>query len=172
MIRKWLVGLASVALISLGGMSAVQAEDKNCGDFETGEEVWEFWDSNGHSKDNDPEGLDRDKDGLPCEELTAGMEEQFLESESSEETVTEEETTEEEVTEENDSEEEAAEESEEETASEEENSEEVAAGAEESSDTGDALPTTATSYPMMILFGAITAGAGALLLFRRKTIQA
>lgn len=170
MFRKWVIGLASVALISLGGMSAVQADHVpgtiNCGNFATGEEVWEFWDSHNYSAENDPEGLDRDKDGLPCESLTQGMEDQFLESESSVETGTEEDTTEEEVTEEN-----ATEESEEETPTEEENSEEPA-GAEENSDNGDALPTTATSYPMMILFGAITAGAGALLLFRRKTIQA
>lgn len=164
MFKKWVIGITSLAFVSLGGMSAVIADHEagtiNCGNFDTGEEVYEFWTSHGYNAGNDPEGLDRDSDGLPCEGLTSSMESQFLAYESGEESATDEETTEEEVTEEDTTDEESTEEAGEETA-----------GSEESSDEGDALPATASSYPMMILFGLLTAGAGAFMLIRRKVAQ-
>ena len=144
MFGKWVTGLVVAAVVSLGGMSAVQANHSpgtiNCENFSTGDEVYEFWTSHGYSAENDPEGLDgNDNDGLPCEDLTSGIAGQFSEYEAGLETTNED--------------------TNEETATEEE------------SDEGDALPVTATSYPTMMLFGLFTAGAGALLLFRRKSAQ-
>ncbi|TMW71303.1 LPXTG cell wall anchor domain-containing protein [Alteribacter natronophilus] len=161
-------------------MSTVMADHEegtvNCGDFSTGEEVYEFWTSHGYNSENDPERLDGDSDGVPCESLTSSMESDFLayeagedttEEEAAEEEATEEETTEEEATEEEATEEEAAEED-----ATEEDAGEAANGSDESSDDGDALPVTANSYPMMLLIGLLAAGAGAFMLIRRKVVQA
>lgn len=89
--------------------------------------------------------MDRETDGLPCEELSPDIAGQFSEYESGLEATDEDST--------------------EETATEEESTEETV-GAEESSDEGDALPVTATSYPTIMFLGLLAAGAGALLLFR------
>ncbi|SES28101.1 excalibur calcium-binding domain-containing protein [Salipaludibacillus aurantiacus] len=191
MIKKWLIGITSVAFVSLGGMAAVTADHEegtiNCSNFETGEEVYEFWTSHGYHSENDPERLDGDSDGVPCESLTSSMESEFLAYEADQQSTSEEETTEEEATEEEATEEEATEEdatdeeaieeaATEEAATEEEADEdsanESAADSEESSDEGDALPATATSYPMMILLSLLTAGASAFILIRRKVAQA
>lgn len=165
MIKKWIIGITSVAFVSLGGMAAVSADHEegtiNCSNFDTGEEVYEFWTSHGYHSENDPERLDGDSDGVPCESLTSSMESEFLayeaEQASSEEEATEEEATEEEATEEE---------------ADDESADESAAGSEESSDEGDALPATATSYPTMILLSLLTAGASAFILIRRKVAQA
>ncbi|PYZ94823.1 hypothetical protein CR194_04660 [Salipaludibacillus keqinensis] len=196
MLRKWVIGITSLAFVSLGGMSTVMADHEegtvNCGDFDTGEEVYEFWTSHGYNSENDPERLDGDSDGVPCESLTSSMESEFLAYESGEDSATEDESNyddsnEEDVTDENATEEDASEEeateddaveedaTEEEATDEEtleEDADEAGAGSEESSDEGDALPATATSYPMMILLGLLTAGAGAFMLIRRKVVQA
>lgn len=164
MLKKWIMGLSSIAVISLGSAGAAQAAHEegtiNCDEFSTGEEVWVFWDEHGYSAENDPEGLDRDSDGLPCESLTAGMEDRFIgTNDNDSETVTEEDSA---ATEEDaDTEEPAAEEAD---AS-------AVPAEEESTEEGGALPDTATTNPMMVLFGVIAAGAGAALFIRRKTVQ-
>ncbi|MFC0523039.1 hypothetical protein ACFFGV_05450 [Pontibacillus salicampi] len=62
--------------MSLGGFSIASAEhgtDYNCTeDFSTYDEAKQHWDNHGYSKDNDPEDLDRDSDGIPCESLPGG----------------------------------------------------------------------------------------------------
>lgn len=163
MIKKWAIGILGAAIISLGGMSAVQAEhgapEKDCGNFSSGEEVFEFWTSHNYSADNDPERLDGiDNDGRPCESLTVNMVDQFAAYQSG--------TTE---SEEAPVEEEAAEE---EAPADEDATEEASGSGESAEDEGDALPVTSTSYPTMMLFGLLTAGVGAFVLFRRKAAQA
>jgi LPXTG-motif cell wall-anchored protein len=171
--KKWFVGISSVALVSFGGMASVHADHEegtvNCSAFETGEEVWDFWTEHGYHADNDPEGLDGDSDGIPCESLTLpDYEAEFVdwqenerweengdpvegepETEPSEEPSETEETTED-----------PAESSEEEIVEEEE--------AEE----GEALPATANTYPTLMLIGALAAGAGAVMFSRKKTAKA
>ncbi|PTL39044.1 excalibur calcium-binding domain-containing protein [Alkalicoccus saliphilus] len=171
--KKWFVGISSVALVSFGGMASVHADHEegtvNCSAFETGGEVWDFWTEHGYHADNDPEGLDGDSDGIPCESLTLpDYEAEFVdwqenerweengdpvegepETEPSEEPSETEETTED-----------PAESSEEEIVEEEE--------AEE----GEALPATANTYPTLMLIGALAAGAGAVMFSRKKTAKA
>jgi len=48
------------------------AADKDCDDFASQEEAQKYWDEKGYSADYDPERLDRDNDGIPCEELSKG----------------------------------------------------------------------------------------------------
>lgn len=50
--------------------------------------------------------------------------------------------------------------------------EEEAATEEDETEEGAALPNTASNGPLMMLFGAGLAGAGSLLLFRRKNQNA
>lgn len=156
MFKKWVVGMLAAAIVGLGGMSAVQAnhgDDANCDRFSTGEEVYEFWTSHEYSANNDPDDLDREDDGRPCESLTENMVDQFATYESGVAGTNDDATTDEDAATEDDSTDEAA-------------------GAEEGSkDEGDALPVTATSYPTMMLMGLLSAGAGALVLFRRKATQ-
>lgn len=152
MLKKWVIGFLAMAIVSLGGMSTTLANhsgDANCGEFSSGEEVYEFWTSHGYSANNDPDDLDRENDGRPCESLTENMVDQFAAYESDVAGTNDDATTEEEAT------------------------EEEATGTEEGSEEeGDALPVTATSYPTMMLGGLLAAGAGALVLFRRKATQA
>lgn len=180
--KKWFVGISSVALVSFGGMASVHADHEegtvNCSAFETGGEVWDFWTEHGYHADNDPEGLDGDSDGIPCESLTLpDYEDEFVDWQENErweengepvevepETEPSEETPEEEPSETEESAEEPAESSEEEVVEEE--------AAEEEAEEGEALPTTANTYPTLMLIGALAAGAGALLFSRKKTVKA
>lgn len=69
LVRK-LIGLVfSFVLAALPLTGVFAAEDKDCEDFQSREEVMEYWKSKGYSATNDPERLDRDGDGIPCEEL-------------------------------------------------------------------------------------------------------
>ncbi|RDY71211.1 hypothetical protein DXT76_08785, partial [Halobacillus trueperi] len=43
--------------------------DKDCSDFDSTAEAEQYWEENGYDENNDPDGLDRDKDGVPCESL-------------------------------------------------------------------------------------------------------
>ncbi|MFB5661472.1 cell surface protein [Alteribacillus sp. HJP-4] len=138
-----------VFLFSFSGTQSVSAEhgdeDRDCGDFESGEEVMDFWEEHDYSADNDPSGLDRDGDDMPCEDLTAGMEssvdsnmDEGSDSESSSE----------------DEAEESSSDSSEESSSDEE---------------GDEMADTATNYPAMMLLGLIAAAGGGMWMLRRKS---
>lgn len=136
--------------------SETVSNDRDCASFATHEEVMAFWYTNGYGAENDPHGLDRDNDNLPCEvsqdEWDAFVAEQEEETETG---------TEEEAVEDN---EEAVEEEQEEEATEEDN-EEVIVDEEE----GGELADTATTYPTMLLFGALLMVGGlALVIGRRK----
>ncbi|MFD2924021.1 excalibur calcium-binding domain-containing protein [Halobacillus naozhouensis] len=74
--KKLLAGLFALFL-TLGGFSGVNvasaADTKNCSDFETKEEVQQFWNENGYGVNNDPHGLDgNNNNGVPCESLPSG----------------------------------------------------------------------------------------------------
>ncbi len=74
--KKLIVGLFAL-LMTIGGFSGVNvanaAVDKDCeADFETKEEALQYWNENDFSAENDPQRLDRDGDGEPCESLPSG----------------------------------------------------------------------------------------------------
>lgn len=51
-----------------GTQQGGQAEDKDCGDFATQEEAQQYFESHGGSSTNNVNGLDRDHDGMACED--------------------------------------------------------------------------------------------------------
>ncbi|WP_100398730.1 excalibur calcium-binding domain-containing protein [Bacillus sp. FJAT-44742] len=172
-----LFGFVFLLMAALAFALPAGAQDRNCGDFDSGAEVWDFWESNGYHSQNDPHGLDGDSDGIPCESLTLpDFEAEFTDHEEVMTSTTEEDTTED-ATEEEEAveEEDAAEEATEEDGTEEEASEEDAEapapvkednGSEEE---GGALPATATANPFMVLMGTLAAaGAAVLLTIRRR----
>jgi|GEM_PF-2557804 len=84
--KMFAVGLLSLGMVA-GGASAVSAdEDKDCGDFSTGDEVMQYWNDNNFSAENDPDRLDNDSDGQPCENLTEDWEASEEQESNSEET--------------------------------------------------------------------------------------
>jgi excalibur calcium-binding domain-containing protein len=64
-------GLALVAGSAQAGQPATKA-DKNCSDFQTQPQAQRYFDSHGGSPSNDVDGLDRDHDGVACEDLPQG----------------------------------------------------------------------------------------------------
>ncbi len=158
-IRKLLMILCSAGFLTgiflgSGVAFAEHSGDMNCGDFETGEEVMDFWNEHDYSAEHDPDDLDRDSDGQPCENLTDGIYDgndgdgTSEEDESSEDTNTEE-------TEEGDSEESASSEGD----------------GSDSEEEGGELPDTATNNPFMMLLGALFMGTGGLLFMRKKSLN-
>jgi hypothetical protein len=180
MLKKWMIGISSAVIVTFGGMTAVHAEHsdtKNCGDFDTGEEVWEFWTEHGYSSEYDPDGLDGDSDGVPCESLTvnAGLESDFLaydedqtgsgdnnnnnnENNNNENNSNEENNY-------NEANNEDHNENNNNANHEDEENNNAAAG---NNDEGDEMAATSTAYPLMALIGIIAAGAGGFMLFGRK----
>jgi LPXTG-motif cell wall-anchored protein len=65
--KKLFSALFTFVLLSSMSSIGAHAQDKNCGDFSSHSAVMDFWYNNGYSATNDPHGLDRDNDGLPCE---------------------------------------------------------------------------------------------------------
>ncbi len=178
--KKWFVTFTSAALIGFGGMSAAHADHEegtvNCGDFETGQEVWEFWESHDYSSENDPEGLDGDSDGVPCESLTldAGLEQTFLDhdaamtGENGENGNGEGEGTE--GTNNNGNNEEAEENHNNDNNNDHNDADNNANHNDNNhDDEGNEMPATATSYPTLALMALLAAGAGGMMLMRRRT---
>lgn len=149
-VKKKIIGIVFGSFLVFGSAMNVGAveNDKNCGDFE-GDGAIAFWYENGFTAENDPHNLDGDSDGLPCE-TSQGDYDSYVASQEADDSSSEEETVAEETATEED-----------ETATEEDETEE-----------GAALPNTASNGPLMMLFGAGLAGAGSLLLFRRKNQNA
>jgi hypothetical protein len=63
----------AAALLSLGiatftPTTTFAAPDKDCTDFSSQQEAQQYWDQKGYSADHDPERLDQDGDGIPCED--------------------------------------------------------------------------------------------------------
>ncbi|RWZ52225.1 LPXTG cell wall anchor domain-containing protein [Halobacillus fulvus] len=66
--KKVLASLFAVFMV-FGSFGVVSAdEDMDCGDFASEAEAQQYWDDNGYSAENDPERLDGDGDGIPCED--------------------------------------------------------------------------------------------------------
>lgn len=142
--KKKFIGVVLGSFLVLGSALNVGAveNDKDCGDFE-GDGAVAFWYENGFTAENDPHNLDGDSDGLPCETSQSEYD-SYVASQEADDSSTEEETV----------------------------AEEEAATEEDETEEGAALPNTASNGPLMMLFGAGLAGAGSLLLFRRKTQEA
>ncbi|MCC2347122.1 excalibur calcium-binding domain-containing protein [Bacillus anthracis] len=150
--KKLLASATAVTLLTVGYSSAAFAEknpnDKDCGHFKDKQEVMEFWHSNGYSATNDPHGLDRDNDGLPCE-VKKGDYDQFLASQQS--TKKDESKPKEQVKQ--------------------ENTKQTATKAETKKQ-GEKLPNTASNSVTMMLASAALVLAGSILVFRRKKTNA
>lgn len=125
--------------------SETVSNDRDCASFATHEEVMAFWYENDYGVENDPHGLDRDNDNLPCEVSQDEWDAFVAEQEEDTETGTEEE----------------AVEDDEETA--------VVDEEEGAAEEGGELADTATTYPTMVLFGlSLILGGLAFVFGRRK----
>jgi hypothetical protein len=136
-LRKVLSALFMLSLVfAVPGVTF--AADKDCDDFSTWEEAQRFFEKNGGPA-QDPHRLDRDGDGLACEDLQGfnpnHVPGSFVKDDNKD----------------SDS-----------------NSEQGSGNQNKGSDNsqGGQLPKTATPYPSLALSGMVTAVAGALLLRR------
>ncbi|WP_226577086.1 excalibur calcium-binding domain-containing protein [Halobacillus litoralis] len=96
--KKLFAGLFALSLIfsSFGVVSADNHDgDKDCPDFGSEEEAKAYWDEKGYSAENDPERLDGDGDGIPCEDSDYGSSSDSSEDMSSDDGDMEEESSEE-----------------------------------------------------------------------------
>jgi LPXTG-motif cell wall-anchored protein len=66
---KRFLALSVFALTLLVGSPAFASHggDKDCSDFASQAEAQKYWDAHKYSASKDPERLDRDGDGIPCE---------------------------------------------------------------------------------------------------------
>ena len=151
--KKGIAGILTGSLLFIGTTLSVGAveNDRDCGEFASHDEVMAFWYENGYDEANDPHDLDRDNDGLACE-VSQGEYDSYVANQEDDNS-----------TEEASGEEEAAEDQEE------AGDDQETVVVEEDEEEGAALPDTASNGPLMMLFGAGVAGAGSLLLFRRKS---
>ncbi|MFS0634946.1 excalibur calcium-binding domain-containing protein [Mesobacillus foraminis] len=145
---KWLAAIFTFVLISSYSLGAYAQEDVNCDDFDTKQEVMEFWFDNGYSATNDPHNLDGDRDGYPCE-VTKGDYDEFISGGTPEET---------------------------EEPGDERNFDNTDHTGNNGTtgntgNAGEAMPDTASDHLAAILASAGLAAAGALLFFRRKKAQ-
>ncbi|PEV02186.1 hypothetical protein CN417_28650 [Bacillus thuringiensis] len=71
--KKLVVLLFSFVFLFVSYNSSVYAaksanDTKNCSDFKSQKDAQNFWNQNGYGVGNDPHQLDKDKDGIPCED--------------------------------------------------------------------------------------------------------
>lgn len=166
--KKLLVSASAFALLAVGYNSPAYAaknpNDKDCGNFNSKQEVMEFWYSNGYNANNDPHDLDRDNDGLPCE-VNKGDYDQFVASKQ--ESTNKQEPAQEPVKQENQQE-----------STKQENNQTVTQQEQTKTETtttnkqGEKLPNTASNGLTMMLASASLALVGAVLMFRRKKTNA
>lgn len=145
--KKGIAGILTGSLLFIGTTLSVGAveNDRDCGEFASHDEVMAFWYENGYNAENDPHDLDRDNDGLACE-VSQGEYDSYVASQEDDDSA------------------EATSDDQEGVADDQETVVE-----EDGDEEGAALPDTASNGPLMMLFGAGVAGAGSLLLFRRKS---
>lgn len=173
MIKYLFTTLFAFALVFTGGLGAAFANhgntDVDCSDFDTGEEVMEFWMEHGYSSENDPMDLDRGDNPLPCENLTEDLNpadyaaepdtddaEEAAEETTEEASETEEETTEAAPSTDDDSDDRSA------------VSDDTVE--EEAAEEGGELADTATTTPSMLALGLSLMAAGGIFFARRKLI--
>ncbi|MEK4306231.1 excalibur calcium-binding domain-containing protein [Oceanobacillus sp. FSL K6-0251] len=166
---KRLTLVAFLAVLFMFGTtpSVFAADDLNCSDFDTQPEAQAHLDAD----PSDPDGLDRDKDGIACENLpqgdsTASNNDANESEEASEDTSTDESTSSEDAagSEEETSAEDATSTEEASSSDDEATSDESASSDEE----GGELPNTATALPLGILGGLGAMILGGLGLRKRQ----
>ncbi|MYL50097.1 LPXTG cell wall anchor domain-containing protein [Halobacillus litoralis] len=145
--RKFLSILFAFTL-AFGSAGIVSADshdgDKDCSDFDSTAEAEQYWEENGYDENNDPDGLDRDKDGTPCESLSGSSSDDGSgDSEAADEEAMDEEAM--------------------------DDSEESGTNEESSDEEGGELPETATPYATYALLGmGLFLLSGGLLFVRRE----
>lgn len=142
--RKLFASLFSLALVfvfSVHPTFAAPHKDKDCKDFKSWQQAQQYFESHGGSKKNNYDGLDRDHDGLACENLKGFNPSHKNPNDSKGKSTTKQATH-------NTS-------SNHNTVSKHESSSAV-----KKSSTGGKLPKTATDYPLASLLGAIMLLAG------------
>lgn len=75
MLRKTTVLAAAASALLAGGLTvgtAFAAPDRNCPSFSTQQEAQDYFESIGGSATNNADDLDRDGDGLACDDLPSG----------------------------------------------------------------------------------------------------
>ncbi|MFD1416276.1 excalibur calcium-binding domain-containing protein [Oceanobacillus jeddahense] len=168
--RLTLAAFFSILLMFGTAQSVFAADSLNCSDFDTQQEAQEHYDKD----PSDPDGLDRDNDGIACESLPGG-DSTSNDSGSSESTNNESEESEDTSADESNSSDAASEEdttsSNENGNSEESDSSSESATTEEptsSDEEGGDLPNTATVLPLSILGGLGAMILGGLGLRKRQ----
>ena len=151
--RLTLSVLLSLLLVCVAAPSVFAKSGLNCSDFATQEEAQAHLEAD----PNDPDGLDRDKDGIACENLPSGGSGTPATPSNNDESVTEDTTK---STENSDPAEETT------TSSDNESTTEQSTSSEE--EQGGELPATATALPLGILGGLGAMALGALGLRKRK----
>ncbi|MCM3790334.1 excalibur calcium-binding domain-containing protein [Domibacillus indicus] len=156
--KKWFSGFAVVSFLLMAfasGSLAAPADDRDCPQFSSNQEVMQFWYDNGYSASNDPHDLDRDNDGAPCEVSSSEYNDFVASQESNDSTSNS-----------NDSTSENTDSSSDSTSEDQSN-----ANTQQSNAAGEKMPDTATNDVGMIGMAAVMAAAGGALLIRRKKVK-
>jgi len=161
---KFISGFFVLVLLVVGfGGSVSAADDKNCGDFNgDADAIAKFWVDNNYSASNDPHGLDRDNDGLPCEADQAAIDKYKAQRDTEADTAEEDE---------NDTAASTNDDSDESTTTDESSAskESVEAASEQQ---GEELPKTATNTGVMMLVSGGLVAVGLITLVINKKQRA
>ncbi|TXR92008.1 cell wall anchor protein [Bacillus sp. SH7-1] len=162
--KKLLASATAVTLLTVGYSSAAFAakspnDTKNCGHFKNQQEAQAFWDQNGYGVGNDPNRLDNDKDGIPCEDYKYPTNTNT--TTDNKETTKPQEQTKQENTQQNSQA----------TNNKQEQTKQTAVKAETKKQ-GEKLPNTASNGVTMMLASAALVLIGSILVFRRKKTNA
>ncbi|EMA6343819.1 excalibur calcium-binding domain-containing protein [Bacillus cytotoxicus] len=164
--KKLLASASAFVLLTIGFNSPAFAakspnDTKNCGHFKSQQEAQEFWNQNGYGVGNDPHRLDRDKDGIPCEDYkypasTNATTEKKETSKKEESTKQEQTNTQKQATKKETK----------------QNTNTNTDAKKDSKKQGEKLPNTASNNVTMMLASLGLALAGSVLMFRRKKTNA
>ncbi|KZD36529.1 excalibur calcium-binding domain-containing protein [Bacillus cereus] len=162
--KKLLASATAVTLLTVGYSSAAFAakspnDTKNCGHFKNQQEAQAFWDQNGYGVGNDPNRLDNDKDGIPCEDYKYPTNTNT--TTDNKETTKPQEQTKQENTQQNNQA----------SNNKQEQTKQTTVKAETKKQ-GEKLPNTASNGVTMMLASAALVLAGSILVFRRKKTNA
>ncbi|MDA2672205.1 excalibur calcium-binding domain-containing protein [Bacillus cereus] len=172
--KKLLASATAVTLFTVGYSSAAFAakspnDTKNCGHFKNQQEAQAFWDQNGYGVGNDPNRLDNDKDGIPCEDYKYSTNTNT--TTDNKETTKPQEQTKQENTKQEPVKQENTQQNNQTTNNKQEQTKQTAVKTETKKQ-GEKLPNTASNGITMMLASAALVLVGSILIFRRKKTNA